>query len=120
MKDNRKAAYYVPISKEKEPYSFPSHSTRRYGVFRRSALTPLFHPFFINYGYIMVGFYERLYLESSLVLILSPPDTSFYVLPQCFGVDLPHPRCIRAHGYRENKDNEMVVLHKVMNKLSHV
>ena len=35
---------------------------RRYGVFRRSVMTP-FHPYYINYGYNKVFFYRQLAQE---------------------------------------------------------
>ena len=36
---------------------------RRYGVFRRSVMTPFFHPYYINYGYNKVFFYRQLAQE---------------------------------------------------------
>ena len=37
----------------------------RYGVFRRSALDPIFNPYFVDYGYDKIEFYKRIDLYGS-------------------------------------------------------
>lgn len=39
----------------------------RYGVFRRSALDPIFNPYFVDYGYDKIEFYKRIDLYGSHV-----------------------------------------------------
>ena len=40
----------------------PRFNIEPYGVFRRSPLDPIFNPYFINYGYDKVEFFERIAL----------------------------------------------------------
>ena len=54
---------------------------RRYGVFRRSVMTPFFHPYYINYGYNKVEYVEN----------LRQAGFSFFILNQAFAMDFPHP-----------------------------
>ena len=53
----------LAISSEKEPWAWSGGMRRRYGVFRRSVMTPFFHPYYINYGYNKVFFYRQLAQE---------------------------------------------------------
>ena len=53
----------LAISSEKEPWGCGECVRRRYGVFRRSVMTPFFHPYYINYGYNKVFFYRQLAQE---------------------------------------------------------
>ena len=43
----------------------------RYGVFRRSALDPIFNPYFIDYGYDKIEFFRRIDLFHSSIIITS-------------------------------------------------
>ena len=53
----------LAISSEKEPWAWSGGMRRRYGVFRRSVMTPFFHPYYISYGYNKVFFYRQLAQE---------------------------------------------------------
>ena len=59
---------------------------------RRSQTNPIFHPYYINYGFNKVSFISRLIYDGKevddLVLIIG---FHFYVIPYAFGVDIPHP-----------------------------
>ena len=50
---------------EIEPWSFLTVLIIRYGVFRRSALDPIFNPYFVDYGYDKIEFYKRIDLYRS-------------------------------------------------------
>lgn len=50
----------------------------------------LFHPYFVNYGRDKIYFFWRLYKEGLLRLWQWAVGAKFYILPQSFGVDLPH------------------------------
>ena len=54
--DTNETIMPVQLSGEKEPY----------GVFRRSALNPLYHPFFLDYGRDKVELYWRLRMDDSM------------------------------------------------------
>lgn len=62
LKGNK--AYPIDMNGEREPLERASCVTCRYGVFRRSALNSLFHPYFINYGRDKIYYYWRLNRES--------------------------------------------------------
>lgn len=46
------------------PYT-AKHEIEPYGVFRRSAINPIFHPYYINYGYDKIEFFNRIGLYHS-------------------------------------------------------
>lgn len=50
---------------EIEPWVLLLFINERYGVFRRSALDPIFNPFFVDYGYDKIEFYKRIDLYKS-------------------------------------------------------
>ena len=37
-----------------------NHDIEPYGVFRRSPLHPIFNPYFMNYGYNKIEFFDRI------------------------------------------------------------
>ena len=52
-----------------------------YGIFKRTTNTPLFHPYFINYGQNKEQFYN----------VLKTMNYHFNVMTLDFAIDLPHP-----------------------------
>lgn len=51
---------------EIEPWVLLLFLNERYGVFRRSALDPIFNPYFVDYGYDKIEFYKRIDLYKSI------------------------------------------------------
>lgn len=62
-----------------------------YVVIRRHELTPLFHPYFINYGFNKVTFIETLQYEGSSSPVWALVGFQFYLFITDFGFDVPHP-----------------------------
>ena len=58
-------AYRIDLAGEKEPFLFGMIVISRYGVFRRSAMNGLFHPYFVNYGRDKIYYFLRLYKEGA-------------------------------------------------------
>ena len=99
---------------EREPLPLEDGVITRYGVFRRSALNGLFHPYFINYGRDKIYYYWRLNREGSIPVVDWVVDTQFYVLPQSFGCDLPHIITNASRSFRPNDEHEMFGLYKYL------
>ena len=62
-------AYPINICKLCEPYlidSFFIHIS--YAVIRRSEVNPIFHPYYINYGFNKVSFISRLIYDGKKVI----------------------------------------------------
>lgn len=78
----------------------------RYAVMRRSAMNPIFHPYFINYGYNKEELLNRLI---SLSISSFPPSLSleynYYVFLSEFCVEIPHFRTLMSKSY--NKTDPM-------------
>ena len=75
-------AYPINICKLCEPYlidSFFIHIS--YAVIRRSEVNPIFHPYYINYGFNKIQYFEYWRLHGG----------KFYLLTNSFAVDMPHP-----------------------------
>ncbi|KAK8832486.1 hypothetical protein WA577_002959 [Blastocystis sp. JDR] len=66
-----------------------------YGVFRRSAADPIFHPYFIDYG----GNKMELYFQFRAMNYNTP-----YVFPSDFGFNIPHKRTSHSVYYKQSKD----------------
>ena len=54
----------VTIKSEMEPSNKLICVIHSYGVFRRSALNTIFHPYYVDYGFNKIEFYHRLIVES--------------------------------------------------------
>ena len=67
LKGNK--AYHIDMNGEREPLPLEDGVITRYGVFRRSALNGLFHPYFINYGRDKIYYYWRLNREGSIPVV---------------------------------------------------
>ena len=42
----------------------PKSDIEPYGVFRRSPLNPIFNPYFMNYGYDKIEFFDRITMHN--------------------------------------------------------
>ncbi|KAK8800225.1 hypothetical protein WA171_004860 [Blastocystis sp. BT1] len=76
-------ATQVHITGEIEPY----------GVFRRSALNTFYHPYYVDYGFNKIEFFHRLIVEKY----------QFYLLPEAFGYDIPHPRSSASNSWSSQR-----------------
>lgn len=64
----------------------------RYGVFRRSAVNPIPHPFFINSKSSLTAFFNRLGKEGDGFDSSSSLEYHYYIIPQAFGMAIPFPK----------------------------
>ena len=62
----------------------------RYFVLRRNYDIPIFHPYFINYGYNKEELLNRLLSQGSFFTEVSYVDFNFSVLTDDFSFDIPH------------------------------
>lgn len=81
----------------------------RYFVYRRSALDPLFHPYYLDYGGDKQDIYYRLRaMKCTIWFGAFIIDNTPYVLPTEFGFDIPHPRSpLSVHYIRTAKEQPM-------------
>ena len=59
----------MPIKYMMEPSTIITIIIHRYGVFRRSALNTLYHPYYVDYGRDKIEFFHRLIAESLIVFV---------------------------------------------------
>ena len=65
--------------------------TCSYHIMRRSPMTPLFHPYYIEYGRDKIEFFEKLKLSHRIGYDgFYSSGYQFLILPQDFGIDIPH------------------------------
>lgn len=74
-------AYPVQLKRSQEPY----------GVIRRHPFSTLFHPFFVDFGYDKIIYYHMVIGRSNHIHHFVV-DVTLYILPQVFGVNIPHKR----------------------------
>lgn len=63
-----------------------------YAVIRRLPSTPLFHPFFVDFGWDKISFYRDLYKDSKLFVRILLLDYDISLVPLVFGINIPHKR----------------------------
>ena len=61
-----------------------------YLIVRKSEEMPLYHPFYVNYGFNKVIFVENLRFESMYSILEFQIDYKFYLMITDFGFDFPH------------------------------
>ena len=59
---NTTKAYETEVKRDLEPYWIGWRLSNRYIIMRRSPLNPIFHPYYIEYGYDKTEFFLRLYV----------------------------------------------------------
>ena len=86
-------AYKTEVKRDIEPFVLELELTNSYIIMRRSILNPIFHPYYIEYGYDKLEFFARLmaYKRGCSMIRLSL-GFRYFVLPQDFGIDIPHKR----------------------------
>ena len=62
--------------------NIPTILMEPYGIIKRTMNTPLFHPYYINYGGDKEDFYR----------VLNTMGYRYHVMSLDFMIDLPHPR----------------------------
>ncbi|KAK8801895.1 hypothetical protein WA588_006179 [Blastocystis sp. NMH] len=77
-------AYKTKVKRDIEPYI----------IMRRSILNPIFHPYYIEYGYDKLEFFARL---------MAYKRFRYFVLPQDFGIDIPHKRSSYSRMFRQDR-----------------
>ena len=99
----------------------PFPNIEPYSVLRRSPLNPIFNPYFMNYGYDKIEFFDRItmhnrwYSGGSLCL-----GYMYHVLVDDFGVDVPHIASAYSREFAKKDDsNEMQVLMAALRSLFH-
>ena len=81
-------------------------------MFARSEDEPIFHPYFIIYGFNKIEFYWRLFQENRrCVMCCSWLGYHFYHVPDVFGFDIPHEQEQAKKTYSENEENMMFSLY---------
>lgn len=68
-----------------------TNMTCSYHIMRRSPMTPLFHPYYIEYGRDKIEFFEKLKMSHRIGSNgYNTIGYQFFILPQDFGIDIPH------------------------------
>ena len=67
-------------------------SLNSYGVFRRSALNPIPHPYFINSESSLTSLFSRLAREGNQHAHFSSLDYHYFIIPHAFGMMIPFPK----------------------------
>ena len=81
------------MKRDIEPFVLELELTNSYIIMRRSILNPIFHPYYIEYGYDKLEFFARLMaFKRGCSMIRLSLDFRYFVLPQDFGIDIPHKR----------------------------
>ena len=85
-----------------------NHEMEPYSVIRRSKIVPLFHPYYINYGFNKVEMFSRLTFLSICWLLFCSIEFHYYVLVNEFCVDIPHNRTRISWNFtRRRKDTDL-------------
>ena len=84
------------------------HEMEPYSVIRRSKVVPLFHPYYINYGFNKVEMFSRLTYLSKSILSIRTLEFHYYVLVNEFCVDIPHNRTKISGNFMRKKGNTNV------------
>ena len=86
-----------------EPFRFVFIVMYSYFVYRRSALNPLFHPYYINYGANKIEIYDRFRAMKCTPCIDGfIIDNSPFLLSKGFGFDIPHVETRISSQYSKN------------------
>ena len=103
----------APFIRKWSRYNWSRLLSYSYFVYRRSALDPLFHPYFINYGSNKVEMYYRLRaLKCSHFISQLRIDNTPFILSHDFGFDIPHAVTrVSSQYYRSIKKHPMTLQH---------
>ena len=92
--------------KEKQNKLLPykaDHVMEPYSIIRRSKDNPLFHPYFINYGFNKQELMNRMTFLSRSILVEWRPEFHYYVMLNEFCVEIPHKRTKMSKEYMSQK-----------------
>ena len=63
----KKDIYSINLCKLCEPFDLLFICYSRYAIVRRNEINPIFHPYYINYGFNKVSFISRLIYDGLLI-----------------------------------------------------
>ena len=92
--------------KEKQNKLLPykaDHVMEPYSIIRRSKDNPLFHPYFINYGFNKQELMNRMTFLSRSILVEWRSEFHYYVMLNEFCVEIPHKRTKMSKEYMSKK-----------------
>ena len=92
--------------KEKQNKLLPykaDHVMEPYSIIRRSKDNPLFHPYFINYGFNKQELMNRMTFLSRSILFEWRLEFHYYVMLNEFCVEIPHKRTRMSKEYVSQK-----------------
>ena len=92
--------------KEKQNKLLPykaDHVMEPYSIIRRSKDNPLFHPYFINYGFNKQELMNRMTFLSRSILFEWRLEFHYYVMLNEFCVEIPHKRTKMSKEYMSQK-----------------
>ena len=92
--------------KEKQNKILPykaDHVMEPYSIIRRSKDNPLFHPYFINYGFNKQELMNRMTFLSRFILFEWRSEFHYYVMLNEFCVEIPHKRTRMSKEYVSQK-----------------
>ena len=92
--------------KEKQNKLLPykaDHVMEPYSIIRRSKDNPLFHPYFINYGFNKQELMNRMTFLSRFILFEWRSEFHYYVMLNEFCVEIPHKRTRMSKEYVSQK-----------------
>ena len=84
------------------PYK-ADHVMEPYSIIRRSKDNPLFHPYFINYGFNKQELMNRMTFLSRFILFEWRSEFHYYVMLNEFCVEIPHKRTRMSKEYVSQK-----------------